>query len=163
MPSTSSLSGAFKNSILAVLTVVILHILLKQYYEPFKLQGLPSPKKEEDENILEYLYDAGGSSTSQHLLSEEKKKENENEVVLPMQSSRTQDMSIDQYLGNININSNSISNSISNTQQASQQTIETMTSSSSSKKEVPTKSATDVTAFGGFDTTSSSSMFSWWA
>ncbi len=155
MPSTSSLSGAFKNSILAVLTVVILHILLKQYYEPFKLQGPPSPKKEEDDNILEYLYASDGGNP----LVQEKEKE----VVLPMQSSRTQDMSIDQYLGNININSNSISNSISNTQQASPQTIETMTSSSSSKKEAPTKSATDVTAFGGFDTTSSSSMFSWWA
>lgn len=142
MPSTSSLSGAFKNSILAVLTVVILHILLKQYYEPFKLQAPQGPKKEEDENILEYLYDASGS-TPQHLMHEEKKKEND---VMPGQ----QDMSIDQYLGNININSNA------------PQTIETMTSST--KKEAPPKStATDVTAFGGFDTTSSSSMFSWWA
>jgi len=137
MPSTSSLSGALKNSILAVLTVVILHILLKQYYEPFRLQGHTSnPNKQEDENILEYLYDASG--TSQHLKNEEKK----NQVVLPVQQ---QDMSIDQYLGN--------------TPQAPQQTIETMTSS---KKEA-SKPGTDVAAFGGFDMTSASSMFSWWA
>jgi hypothetical protein len=82
MSSKSSLSGALKNSILAVLTVVILHILLKQYYEPFNTQG-----PVHGDNILDYVY-----APKQELYVKDEEREH------PPIKTGSSDLSIEEYL-----------------------------------------------------------------
>jgi hypothetical protein len=140
MSSKSSLSGAIKNSILAILTVVIIHILLKQYFEPFESPQNHSiyDNAPSNDNILDYVY-ATNTPVSNETVT---KQEDDKNTALP------QDMSIEQYL-------NSFATPPPNTQDMKSTPTTTLSTSTTSKK------SSDLSAFGGFDT-SSSPMYSWW-
>lgn len=152
MSSKSSLSGAIKNSILAILTVVILHILLKQYFEPFESPQNHSIYKNvpSNDNILDYVYatDVTTTPSSQETAAKE---ENDKNIDLVTQH----DMSIEQYLNSF------ATPPPPNTDTFHQEVVKSNSNVQHTTTTTSKKNSNDLSAFGGFDT-SSSSMYSWW-